>query len=105
MAKSVNDLAAGKTHLIMLLSHSEILKILPKYRNNLNFFHFNAQSLARKRTQLKYPFNYIGENTIFGISETWLSPEKDVKLWNILSETHILFRSDRKQTKKQKGGF
>ena len=104
MAKSVNDLTACNTHLIMLLSHSEILKILPKYRNNLKFFHLNAQSLARKRTQLKNLFNDIGENTIFGISETWLSPENDVKLWNILSETHILFRNDRKQTKKQKGG-
>ena len=88
----------------MLLSHSEILKILPKYRNNLKFFHLNAQSLARKRTQLKNLFNDIGENTIFGISETWLSPENDENLWNVLSETHIIFRNDRKQTKKQKGG-
>ena len=97
MAKSVNDLTACNTHLIMLLSHSEILKILPKYRNNLKFFHLNAQSLARKRTQLKNLFNDIGENTIFGISETWLLPENDVKLWQVLSETHILCKPKTKK--------
>ena len=76
MAKSVNDLTACNTHLIMLLSHSEILKILPKYRNNLKLFNLSAHSLARKRTQLGNLFDDIGKNTISGYPKPGYSQKK-----------------------------
>ena len=53
-----------------ILKQEETLKLLKKYKNNLKIFHLNTQSVIRKKTQLKLLFNNIGENTIFGVSET-----------------------------------
>ena len=41
----------------------------------LNFVHLNFQSIIRKRMQLKKFLDDMGENTIIGISETWLKKE------------------------------
>ena len=71
---------------------------------NLKFFHFNFQSNIRKRMQLKNFLDDMGENTIIGISETWLKKEDGDNLWNFQPRTHAMFRYDRQSAVKKKGG-
>ena len=70
---------------------------------NLKFVHLNFQSIIRKRMQLKKFFDDIGENTIIGISETWLKKEDSDNLWNLHPRTHAVFRYDRQSAVKKKG--
>ena len=46
--------------------------ICSKNCSNLKFVHLNFQSIIRKRMQMKKFIDDMGENTIIGISETWL---------------------------------
>ena len=46
----------------------------------------------------------MGENTIIGISETWLKKEDSDNLWNFQPRTHAMFRYDRQSAVKKKGG-
>ena len=71
-------------------SYEAILKIIKKHDKHLKFLHINAQSLIRKRMQLKNLMHDIGSNTIFAISETWLCENDDTLVWNVLSDTHIV---------------
>ena len=87
-----------------ILKQEETLKLLKKYKNNLKIFHLNTQSVIRKKTQLKLLFNNIGENTIFGVSETWMNETHDPNLWNVLKETHLFFNFNRCNSDKSKGG-
>ena len=41
-----------------------------------------------------------GLNAIFALSETWLNNNNDSLLWNVLTETHVMFRSDRNSDNK-----
>ena len=86
-----------------------MLKLIKKHENNLEYFHLNTQSIIRKRTQLKNLMHDCGLNTIFAISETWLNDKDDSLLWNVLNDTHVMFRNDRvpetnKKKIKKKGG-
>ena len=88
-------------------SYNNMLEIIKKHENNLKYFHLNTQSIIRKRTQLKNLMHDCGLNTIFAISETWLNDKDDSLLWNILNDTHVMFRNDRvpeNKKKKKKGG-
>ena len=49
-------------------------------------------------------FNNIGENTIFGVSETWMTETHDPNLWNVLKETQLFFNFNRCINDKSKGG-
>ena len=41
----------------------------------------------------------------FGISHTWLTPDEDLFLWNVVSSNHELFRYGRsRNNEKNKGG-
>ena len=71
---------------------------------NLKFVHLNFQSIIRKRMQLKKFLDDMGENTIIGISETWLKKEDSDNLWNFQPRTHAMFRYDRQSAVKKKGG-
>ena len=71
---------------------------------NLKFVHLNFQSNIRKRMQLKKFLDDMGENTIIGISETWLKKEDSDNLWNLHPRTHAMFRYDRQSAVKKKGG-
>ena len=89
-------------------SYENMLEIIKKHENNLKYFHLNTQSIIRKRTQLKNLMHDCGLNTIFAISETWLNDKDDSLLWNVLNDTHVMFRNDRvpennKKKKKKKG--
>ena len=46
----------------------------------------------------------MGENTIIGISETWLKKEDSDNLWNFQPRTHAMFSCDRQSAVKKKGG-
>ena len=46
----------------------------------------------------------MGENTIIGISETWLKKEDSDNLWNLHPRTHAMFRYDKQSAVKKKGG-
>ena len=54
--------------------------------------------------QLKNFFDDMGENTIIGISETWLKKEDKDNLWNLHPRTHAMFRYDRQSAVKKVGG-
>ena len=69
---------------------------------NLKFVHLNFQSISRKRMQLKKFLDDMGENTIIGISETWLKKEDSDILWNLHPRTHAMFRYDRQSAVKKK---
>ena len=71
---------------------------------NLKFVHLNFRSTIRKRMQLKKFLDDMGENTIIGISETWLKKEDSDNLWNLHPRTHAMFRYDRQSAVKKKGG-
>ena len=45
----------------------------------------------------------LGENTIYGITKTWLGELDEAKLWEI-NETFKFFRCDRKTDFKERGG-
>ena len=45
----------------------------------------------------------LGENTIYGITETWLGELDEAKLWEI-NENFKFFRCDRKSDFKERGG-
>ena len=45
----------------------------------------------------------LGENTIYGITETWLGELDEAKLWEI-NENFNFFRCDRKSDFKYRGG-
>ena len=61
----------------------------------LKFFHVNAQSARKQRTHFMKLIQDLTPNTIFGINETWLTPEDDEKLWD-LDPLYSSFRNDRK---------
>ena len=46
----------------------------------------------------------MAENAIMGISETSLTPDDDLCLWNLASSTHELFRCDRSRNNEKKKG-
>ena len=68
----------------------------------LKFFHVNAQSAKKQRTHLIKLIQELTTNTIFGITETWLTPEDDEKLWD-LDPLYSSFRNDRKCNNKGGG--
>ena len=51
--------------------------------------------------QLKKFLDDMGENTIIGISETWLKKEDSDNLWNLHPRTHAMFRYDRQSAVKK----
>ena len=60
----------------------------------IKFFHVNAQKARKQRTQLMKLIQDLTPITIFGITETWLTPEDDEKLWD-LDPLYSSFRNDR----------
>ena len=68
----------------------------------LKFFHVNAKSARKQRTHLMKLIPDLTSNTIFDITEIWLTPEDDEKLWD-LDPLHSSFRNDRKRNTKGGG--
>ena len=80
-----------------------LTQIFTKQNGKLKFFNINCQSLNNKKESFKDIIQDLGENTIYGITETWLSEEDDEKLWEI-NNRFKFFRYDRKSNEKKKGG-
>ena len=58
----------------------------------------------KKQNGLKNLSNDLGLNTIFAITETWLTERDEFKDWDISPKTHKCFRYDRKCVDKTKDG-
>ena len=72
-------------------------------KRKLKFIHISCQSLNKKRDTLKELMGDLGENTMYGITETWLGELDEAKLWEI-NENFKFFRCDRKSDFKERGG-
>ena len=72
-----------------------LTRVFTHNSKKLKFFHVNAQSLVKKRLALNFIVDDLGENTIYGISETWLTKNDDQKLWEIHPNSFETFRMDR----------
>ena len=86
------------------ISYDNFSKLSDKNKQNLRIVHMNFQDVSKKHTQLKSFVNDMGPNAIVGISESWLTPSDDMVFWNVASNTHELFRSDRSSANSKKGG-
>ena len=56
-------------------------RIFTHNSKTLKFFHVNAQSLVKTRLTLNFIVDDLGENTIYGISETCSIENDHQKLW------------------------
>ena len=81
-----------------------MIDIIKKHESNIKFFHINAENIIRKRTQIKNLKQDYGLSAIFALSEMWLNKNDDSLPWNVLNETHIMFRNDRNSDNKKGGG-
>ena len=63
-----------------------------------------AKVSYRKKEQIQIILNGLGDNTVYGLSETWLKEFNDQKLWELNKDRFKTFRSDRKLGNKTKGG-
>lgn len=72
----------------------------------LKYLLCNCRSVLRKRNLLNGMCNDLGSETIYGITETWLKPTDDQKLWSLLPESMVTFRNDRdlNYSSKKRGG-
>ena len=70
----------------------------------LKFFHVNCQSMLHKKTQIESIISDLGENCIYGLTETWLKNCDDETFWELNKDHFKTFRADRKLTKKMRGG-
>ena len=75
-----------------------------KAPKNTKFFHANCQSIVQKKEQIQIILNGLGDNTVYGLSETWLKESNDQKLWELNKDRFKTFRSDGKLGNKTKGG-
>ena len=75
-----------------------------KAPKNTTFFHANCQSIVQKKEQIQIILNGLGDNTVYGLSETWLKESNDQKLWELNKDRFKTFRFDRKLGNKTKGG-
>ena len=71
------DMNPGPTVNFKKLSQ-EFLKA-PK---DTKFFHINCQSIVQKKEQMQIILSGLGDNTVYGLSETWLKESNDHKLWD-----------------------
>ena len=64
-----------------------------KHSSSLSFVHINCQSINKKREQLKKLLTKVSDNTIIGLTETWLTSGNDRKLlWEFDSAKYTAFR-------------
>ena len=89
------------------VTYTQLLGSVKKFPKNVKFFHINCRSLCNKRNTIKKIINDLGDNTVYGFTETWLSAENNHKIWEIDSEQYTSIRCDRSDTQKgnaKKGG-
>ena len=63
-----------------------------------------AKVSYRKKEQIQIILNGLGDNTVYGLSETWLKESNYQKLWELNKDGFKTFKFDRKLGNKTKGG-
>ena len=88
------------------LNFENAIKDLRLYQDNLKFLTLNCTSLHKKREGLKTLLKQMDNNTILGLTETWLDANDSDSIWYVDNEKYKIFRSDRspKNVKKLGGG-
>ena len=87
-----------------LISYDCLLNLYSKSKENLKMITINGQSIVKKHDEISNLLNTLGNTTILGITETWLTSENDAKVWNLNREFDC-FRQDRSSKySKQRGG-
>ena len=88
------------------LNFENAIKDLRLYQDNLKFLTLNCASIHKKREGLKTLLKQMDNNTILGLTETWLDANDSDSIWNVDNEKYKIFRSDRspKNVKKLGGG-
>ena len=84
------------------IAYMDLQHQVSRSRSLLKFFHVNAQSAMKQRTHLMKLIQDLTPNTIFGITERWLTPEDDENLSD-LDPMYSSFRNDRKCNTKASG--
>ena len=77
------------------LTYENLLSENKKFKDPLCFFQLNFRSLVNKREQLNKMLSECSNNTVFAITETWLTNEDDINLWCIDSNYYSCFSCDR----------
>ena len=85
------------------VSYESVLAITKNVLKTLKFS--TRKVLLGKIISLKCLLQYFRENTIIGLSETWLTGNGSSKVLNVLNDTHAQFRMDRFQKDEKKGGY
>ena len=70
----------------------------------LKYFHVNCQSIVVKKKQIENLVGDLGNNTVYGFSETWLKEEDSQSFWELKKDLFKTFRSDRETMLKDRGG-
>ena len=88
------------------LEYTNAKKLSERHANKIKFFHINVEDATYKHIQLQQLVNDMGENTVIGFCETWLTENNEKKLWEFSPKIFKTFRTDRNKTCsiKTKGG-
>ena len=87
-----------------LINFKFLTEQFARNKKQLKFFHVNCQSMLHKKTQVESIISDLGENCIYGFTETWLKKCDDETFWQLKKNHFKTFRADRKLTKKTRGG-
>ena len=78
---------------------------IPKSTEDYQIFPCQLQKYrTEKKEQIQIILNGLGDNTVYGLSETWLKESNDQKLWELNKDRFKTFKFDRKLGNKTKGG-
>ena len=78
--------------------------VFSRNSKKLKFFHVNCQSIVLKKRQIENLVGDLGNNTVYGFSETWLKEEDSQSFWELKKDLFKTFRSDRETMLKDRGG-
>ena len=79
-----------------VLKYTECVKTVgASFKNNVKIFSLNCRSIVGQNSTLKQLMDDLGKNTIFGLTETWLKMNDDIRFWEVRSENFQCFRKDR----------
>ena len=88
------------------IAYEQLKEILASNKDRIKYICLNARDLSINRYHLMTLVRDFGENTIFAITETWLTEWDSKELWAIDSEIFEPFKCDREleSFKKKKEG-
>ena len=66
-----------------LINFKFLTEQFARNKKQLKFFHVNCQSMLHKKTQVESIISDLGENCIYGFTETWLKKCDDETFWQL----------------------